>query len=92
MNNNRLYVGNLPYEATSKELISMFSQFGDIIETMMIPDKFVPGKSKGFGFVTFASNEEAQKALSLHTTEYKGRKIIVQFAKEATPNTPSTSS
>lgn len=84
MNNNanhkKLYVGNFPYDTESTELIHLFSQFGEIVEAMVIPHK-ATGKSKGFGFVTFSDNESAQKAMSLNGSDFKGRNLVVREAK-----------
>lgn len=78
---NKLYVGNLVYSVTSRDLINLFSQYGQILEAMVIPDKKQEGKSKGYGFVTFASEEALQNALKLNGQEYKGRKLIVEKSK-----------
>ena len=86
---NKVYIGNLPYETTSKDLITLMSQFGEILEAMVIPDKFREGKSKGFGFVTFATPEEAQKALSMQGQEYNGRTLIVDIAKTDNAGNPA---
>jgi len=50
---NKLYVGNLPYETTDQNLTDMFSEHGEVTESVVITDK-MSGRSKGFGFVTFA--------------------------------------
>jgi len=81
MDSIKLYVGNLPYKTTSKDLIKLFVQFGEVLEAMVIPNKKQPGLSKGFGFVTFANKEEADKALELNDTEFEGRKLVVAIAK-----------
>jgi RNA recognition motif-containing protein len=82
MNGCKLYVGNLPYEVTSTELMAIFESYGEIIEAMVIPDQFRQELSKGFGFVTFASKEDCTKALEVNGKEYKGRPLSVQLAKE----------
>jgi RNA recognition motif-containing protein len=53
---------------------------------MIIPDKFNPTRSKGFGFVTFSTQDDAQKAISLHQTDFKGRLLVVQPAQEKPTN------
>jgi RNA recognition motif-containing protein len=76
-----IYVGNLPYDVSREELNELFGQFGQISSVNLISDKFT-GRSKGFGFVEMASDQEADKAIqSLHETELKGRNITVNEAR-----------
>lgn len=80
-NKKKLYVGNLPYTVTSDELKSMFSEFGEIIDAIVITDRG-SGRSKGFGFVEFAAEEDAQKAVDGMTgKELEERKLVVNFAR-----------
>lgn len=82
---NKLYVGNLPFRYGFKELFGLFEKFGEIKEALVIADKF-NGKSKGFGFVTFEKDEDAQKALKeMDGAQAEGRVLKV---KEATPKQP----
>jgi len=81
LDQNKLYVGNIDYSATESELASYFSQYGQV-EFVNIPVNRYTGKARGFGFVTFASKEGAERAMALHGTEFKGRQIQVNFAKE----------
>jgi RNA recognition motif-containing protein len=77
----KLYVGNLPYSVTSEELKNIFSEFGDIADAVVITDRG-SGRSKGFGFVEFATEEAAQKALeAMADKELEGRKLVVNFAR-----------
>ena len=57
-----LYVGGLPYSTTEDELREYFSSAGNVESAAIITDKF-SGRSKGFGFVEMATDEEAQKAV-----------------------------
>lgn len=77
----KLYVGNIDYAATESELAAYFAQFGQI-EFVNIPVNRYTGKARGFGFVSFISKEDAERAMSLHGSEFKGRQIQVNFAKE----------
>ncbi len=78
---NKIYVGNLPYSVDDGQLQKMFSEFGEISEATMITDKF-SGRSKGFGFVTFADEESAKKAISeMNEKEIEGRAIKVAEAR-----------
>jgi len=77
----KIYVGNLPYSVDDGKLKEVFSEFGEISEATVISDKY-SGRSKGFGFVTFANEESAQKAVSeMNEKEIDGRAIKVSEAK-----------
>ncbi|HEX2906826.1 MAG TPA: RNA-binding protein [Phototrophicaceae bacterium] len=58
----KLYVGNLPYSATDVEIRGLFQQAGEITSVTVITDRET-GRSKGFGFVEMATDEEAQEAI-----------------------------
>jgi RNA recognition motif-containing protein len=78
---NKIYVGNLPFSVDNDKLKEMFSEFGDITEATVISDRF-SGRSKGFGFVTFANDEDAKKAIDgMSEKEIEGRKIKVNEAR-----------
>ncbi|MDB6095755.1 MAG: splicing factor, CC1-like family [Francisellaceae bacterium] len=77
----KLYVGNVDYSVSESELADLFSKFGQI-DLVNIPINRYTGRARGFGFVTFVSPEDAEKAMNLNGTEFKGRQIQVNFAKE----------
>ena len=80
-NKKKLYVGNLPYKITSDELNSLFTEFGDIVDAVVITDR-ASGRSKGFGFVEFADEAVAQKAVdAMNGKEMEERKLVVNFAR-----------
>ncbi|XP_050226767.1 small RNA-binding protein 11, chloroplastic [Mercurialis annua] len=77
----KLFVGGLSFCATDKGLTEAFSQYGQVVEATIIHDR-VSDKSKGFGFVTFASDDEAHKALTeMNGKPLNGRVIYVDYAK-----------
>ncbi len=77
----RLFVGNLPFSMTSDSLRAIFAPFGEIVSAEVVINKLT-SRSKGFGFVEYSTNPEAQAAIdALNDTEQEGRKIIVAFAK-----------
>ena len=85
MNQNKLFVGNLSYTMTGDDLRQLFSQFGTVTDAVVLSDKF-SGRSKGFGFVTMETGEQAQAAIQgLHETEQMGRKILVSVARPPKP-------
>lgn len=84
----KVYVGNLPFSFTQEELKNLFSEFGQITEATVISDKF-SGRSKGFGFVTFANKEDSDKAISeMNDKEVQGRNLKVSEAKPMDPDRP----
>ena len=81
----KIYVGNLPFTTTNKDLQEMFAQYGQITEATVIINKF-SGRSKGFGFVTFADAEAGNKAISeMNGKDIGGRQIVVNEAKPMEP-------
>ena len=84
----KLYVGSLPYETTDEELKEHFSSAGPIVSANIIMDKF-SGRSKGFGFVEFEKDEDAQKAVEqFNGSELGGRKLVVNEARPMTDRKP----
>jgi RNA recognition motif-containing protein len=78
----KLFVGNLSFQTTSADLEALFAQAGTCESASVITDR-ATGRSRGFGFVEMASNDEAQKAISdLNGTELQGRKLNVSEARE----------
>jgi RNA recognition motif-containing protein len=76
-----IYVGNLDYRVSEKDLNDIFSEYGTVISAKIIMDKY-NGRSKGFGFVEMENKDEAEKAIaSLHDTNLKERRIMVNEAK-----------
>lgn len=81
----KLYVGNLPYSVNDESLSAMFAEFGDIKEAKVISDKF-SGRSKGFGFVTFANGDDAAKAVeAMNGKDIEGRNLTVNVARPMQP-------
>ena len=77
----KLYVGSLPYQTTEDILRDLFSKAGKVESATIITDK-VSGRSKGFGFVEMASEEEAKKAIEMFNgKDLEDRKIIVNEAR-----------
>ena len=78
----KLYVGNLPFSVVLEDLKKLFSEFGTIEDAVILSDKYT-GRSRGFGFVTFADDAAGDKAISaMHEKDVEGRKLTVN---EATP-------
>jgi hypothetical protein len=78
-----IYVGNLPYDLTRKDLARMFGEFGEVLSARVIKNRF-NGKSKGYGFMEMSDRDEAGAAIrALHNKDIKGRKLVVNEAKTA---------
>ena len=76
-----IYVGNLSYKASENELSTLFGSYGEVSSVKIMTDKFT-GRSKGFAFVEMADGASATKAIeSLHQTDFKERKLIVNEAR-----------
>lgn len=61
MEKNKLFVGSLPWSTDSDSLKALFAQYGEITEAVVIMDRN-SGRSKGFGFVTLAKEEDAPES------------------------------
>ena len=89
MDNNRLFVGNLPWSLTSQSLKDLFAEFGEITDAVVISDR-ATGRSRGFGFVTFTNEKDAEKAKdAMNNKEIEGRAIVVSIAKKREERTDS---
>ena len=78
---NKLYVGNLPFSVDEAQLRAVFAPYGEISELALIMDRDT-GRPKGFGFVTFASQAAAEKALEQNGKDLGGRPLRVNVATE----------
>ena len=82
MSQSKIYVGNLSYNTTEDELRDYFTQFGTIEDIKLIID-FTTGRSKGFGFITFASAQESEAAVNAaNGVDMGGRKLKVNIARD----------
>lgn len=79
--NNKLFVGNLSYNTTENELQDAFAAHGTVLEANLMVDR-VSGRPRGFGFVTFSSPEEAQRAVeAMNGAQLGGRPLTVNIAR-----------
>ncbi len=77
----KLYVGNLSYNTHEEDLREAFSKIGEVVSATLIVDQS-NGRSKGFGFVEMASDEDAAKAIStMNGTMFMERTITVNEAR-----------
>lgn len=86
----KLYVGGLSYDTTEATLKETFSAAGTVESATIIIDKMT-NRSKGFGFVEMATDEEAQKAIeTLNGKELDGRTLTVNEARPMETRAPRT--
>ncbi len=77
----KIYVGNLPFSITLDRLKELFSPYGQIEDAIVMANKFT-GRSRGFGFVTFANDGDAEKAIAeMNNKNVEGRELKVNEAK-----------
>jgi RNA recognition motif-containing protein len=85
----KLYVGNLSYNTHEEDLREAFSKIGEVQSATLIVDQ-TNGRSKGFGFVEMASDEDADKAIaSMNGTMFMERTITVNEARPKTERSGS---
>lgn len=84
----RLFVGGIPWSLTDATFADLFGKIGKVTSAKIIVDKFTQ-QSKGFGFVEYEKDEDAEKAIKeLNDTEVEGRKIVVQEARPLEERAP----
>ena len=77
----KLFVGNLSFKTTENDLQDAFAAHGTVVEATLMMDRMT-GRPRGFGFVTMASQEEAEKAIEgLHGKPMDGRDLTVNIAR-----------
>ena len=78
----KLFVGNLSWDTRDDVLYEAFAQFGEVTEAKVIADRET-GRSRGFGFVTFADEAAGDAAISgMNGTELDGRPLRVNEAHD----------
>ena len=76
-----IYVGNLSYQAEEGELRQLFETFGEVVKVTIIRDRDT-GRSKGFGFIEMANEDEGSKAIKeLDQGAFLGRNVKVNEAR-----------
>ncbi len=77
----KLFVGNLSWDATDNDLKEIFSKFGELSEVTVLRERDT-NRSKGFGFVTFTNDKEAETAINeMNGKELMGRALTVNEAR-----------
>jgi cold-inducible RNA-binding protein len=79
--NNKLFVGNLSFNTTENDLQDAFAAHGTVVEANLMMDR-ASGRPRGFAFVTMATDEEAQKAMTaMNGASLDGRNLTVNVAR-----------
>jgi RNA recognition motif-containing protein len=76
----KVYVGNLPFNTTEDDLVSLFSQVGPVESVSIITDRDT-GRSKGFGFVSMGADDAEKAIAQFNGTEFGGRSLTVNEAR-----------
>lgn len=76
-----IYVGNLPFSTAGSDLEELFGEYGQVDSASVISDRET-GRSRGFGFVEMADDNEARKAIEeLDGADFDGRNLRVNEAR-----------
>ena len=80
----KLYVGNLPWEATEDDVHALFSTIGETMSINLIADRET-GRPRGFGFVEMSAQDADQAIAQLDGRDFQGRPLKVNEAKARAP-------
>ena len=80
----KLYVGNLNFRCTEDDLRELFSPYGQIDDLIILNDRET-GRSRGFGFITLADDDQAKQAMEqLNDQDFQGRNLVINEARPRT--------
>ena len=79
--NNKLFVGNLSFKLSEKELEDLFAQYGTVV-SCAIPTDRETGRKRGFAFVEMSNQAEAEAAIKgLNGKDLEGRQLAVSVSQ-----------
>jgi len=78
--NTKIYVGNLPFDADPDEVANLFTGYGTVLDSYFPQDRAY-NRSRGFGFITMASDEADEAINSMQGTEFQGRMLQINAAQ-----------
>jgi RNA recognition motif-containing protein len=79
--NQKLYVGNLNFDATEDQVRELFGSFGEVQEVKIVMDRF-SGRSRGFAFIRMATADDAGKAQeALNGQPFQGKALVIDWAR-----------
>ncbi|MBW1712961.1 MAG: RNA-binding protein [Deltaproteobacteria bacterium] len=82
-----IYVGNVPFSVTEEDLNDLFAQYGTVHQVKMISDRDT-GRYRGFSFIDMDDTEAEAAISALDGTDFNGRTLRVNEARERTPRPP----
>jgi RNA recognition motif-containing protein len=82
-----IYVGNLPFQCSEEEIRELFEPFGTVNSVKLVSDRET-GKPRGFGFVEMDDEEAAAAIEQLNGTDFNGRPLRINEARERTSRPP----
>lgn len=85
LSNTRLYVSNLSYSTTDRDLMDLFKGHGNVKEARVMTERD-SGKSRGFAFVEMATPAEAEKAIAVNGQSFMNRQLKVCYARAKNSN------
>lgn len=86
--NQKLYVGNLNFDATEDQVKELFGSFGEVQEVKIVMDRF-SGRSRGFAFVRMATADDAGKAKdALSGQPFQGKALVIDWARTEQKDRP----
>src|SRR5690606_17240289 len=87
--NQKLYVGNLNFDASEDQVRELFNSYGEVAEVKIIMDRF-SGRSRGFAFVRYNSSDEAGKAKeALQGQPFQGKALVIDWARTEQRDRPA---
>jgi cold-inducible RNA-binding protein len=82
----RLYVGNLPFQATDSDVRDFFERAGISVENVTLMRDRVSGEPRGFGFVEITDRDTAEQAIqNCNGKDFMGRAVVVNEARPMAP-------
>ncbi|KAL2134332.1 hypothetical protein VTI74DRAFT_461 [Chaetomium olivicolor] len=82
---SKLFIGGLAWHTEEETLRQKFEEFGVVEEAVVVKDRDT-GRSRGFGFVRYTNEDDAQKAIAaMNNVEFDGRQIRVDKASDTSP-------
>ena len=85
---NKLYVGNIPFQTQADDLRNTFAPYGDVTDVFIVTDRET-GRSRGFAFVSMAEGAQAEAAAAaLNNADFGGRPLIVNIARPMEERAP----
>ena len=81
MSNKRLYVGNLPFDATAEDVRTAFEAYGTVHDVSLVTDRDT-GRPRGFGFIEMDPQSASAAIEGLNNKDFGGRDLSVNEARE----------